>query len=286
MIGVYKITTKHNSKIYIGSSENIEKRFTTHCSRLKRGVHHSPYFQAVYNKYGLSNLEFSIIEILDSPEKKIEREQHWMDYYKSYDRIYGYNVSKLASSNVTGEKIIYQYDLEGNFIKEYNSIEYAKKEHCLKTIKYKKGLSSGGFQWRLFKEHKIDSILKIYCCYSIEGKFVRSFSSFEEIKSFFHVKSNSISNIARCVKTGNLCLGYLWKIYNNYNFPKVIQRYKKKTRAKKLGQFDKNNNLIAVFSSLTETALFLKVKPENLHRVIDSNNPTYKTCRGFIWKYL
>lgn len=43
--GVYKIENKHNGKVYIGSSENVEKRMADHLSNLLHGTHHCKEMQ-------------------------------------------------------------------------------------------------------------------------------------------------------------------------------------------------------------------------------------------------
>ena len=77
MIGIYKITSP-SSKIYIGQSIDIERRFNsyknlTHCkSQIK-----------LYNslqKYGSSSHTFEVIEICSLNELNI-RERYWQDYY-------------------------------------------------------------------------------------------------------------------------------------------------------------------------------------------------------------
>jgi group I intron endonuclease len=289
MIGIYKITTKHNSKIYIGSSDDIEKRLKCHLSRLKRNVHHSAYLQAVYNKHGKENLDFSIIEVLLDNNDKIIKEQFWMDHFQSYNKNFGYNMSKTASCNTTGEIKIYQYTVEGYYIKEWESIEKAKK--ALKLVSISAALSektthklSGGFQWKYYKKEKIESVLKLYCCYDLKGIFVKSFHKVEEIKEFFKVKT--MSNISNCSKFNTTSCNHFWRIVNTYNFNKIINVKEKNTRAKKIVQLDKNNNVINTFKSLTEASKFIEVNPSNLHRVVNSNNPKYRTCKGFIWKYL
>ena len=289
MIGIYKITTKHNSKIYIGSSDNVEKRLKCHLSRLKRNVHHSAYLQAVYNKHGKENLEFSIIEVLLDNKDKIIKVQYWMDYYQSYNKHFGYNVSKTASCNTTGEIKIYQYSAEGNYIKEWESIKKAKDALNLVSIsavlsKKTTHKLSGGFQWKYYKKEKIKSALKLYCCYDLNGKFVKSFYKVEEIKEFFKVKT--VSNILRSANNNTTCFNHFWKIVDTYSFDKTINVKKKNTRAKKIVQLDKNNNVINTFNSLTDASKFIEVNSANLHRVVNSNNPKYKTCNGFIWKYL
>jgi group I intron endonuclease len=289
MIGIYKITTKHNGKIYIGSSDNVEKRLKCHLSRLKRNVHHSVYLQAVYNKHGKENLEFSIIEVLSDNNDKIIKEQFWMDHFQSYNKDFGYNISKTASCNTTGEIKIYQYSVEGCYIKEWESIEKAKK--ALNLISIPAALSkktthklSGGFQWKYYQKEKIESALKLYCCYDLKGMFVKSFHKVEEIKEFFKMKT--ISNILRCVKNNTTCCNHFWRIVNTYSFDKTIDVKDKNTRAKKIIQLDENNNVINTFNSLTEASKFIGVMVANLHRVVNSDDPKYKTCKSFIWKYL
>lgn len=53
MIGIYKITNLINSKVYIGQSNDIERRFKQHKSINEQKRHsHLPLYQA-FNKYGI-----------------------------------------------------------------------------------------------------------------------------------------------------------------------------------------------------------------------------------------
>lgn len=53
MQGIYQILNVENGHCYIGSSENITKRWSQHKSVLRHNNHHSGYLQNAYNKYGL-----------------------------------------------------------------------------------------------------------------------------------------------------------------------------------------------------------------------------------------
>lgn len=53
-------------RIYIGCSQNIEKRFTQHQNNLKSGNHANRYFQNSVNKYGLENFTFEVVFELPS----------------------------------------------------------------------------------------------------------------------------------------------------------------------------------------------------------------------------
>lgn len=59
--GVYKIQNKVTGFIYIGCSQNIEKRFQQHVTRLKAGNHQNRHLQGSFNKHGLENFVFDVV---------------------------------------------------------------------------------------------------------------------------------------------------------------------------------------------------------------------------------
>lgn len=101
---IYKITNLVNNKFYIGSASYYDKRKGTHISRLNKQTHKNPHLQNAWNKYGRNNFVFEIIEQVSSQRKLLEREQYWLDLTKCYDRNIGYNISKIAGSNL-GNKL-------------------------------------------------------------------------------------------------------------------------------------------------------------------------------------
>lgn len=92
-IGIYKITNIVNGKIYIGKSQNIEKRFKAHINDLNRNCNHNPHFQNAWNKYGKDNFKFEIIHTLNiyNEEKISELEIYYISKYNSTDTNFGYN---------------------------------------------------------------------------------------------------------------------------------------------------------------------------------------------------
>lgn len=61
--GVYSITSKTNSKVYIGSSKSVHQRWAEHKSCLRHNRHHNNHLQAHVNKYGLGDLVFEVMEV-------------------------------------------------------------------------------------------------------------------------------------------------------------------------------------------------------------------------------
>ena len=64
--GIYKITNLKNHKIYIGSSNNIMRRWYEHLRDLKNQKHCNSHLQNAWNKYGENNFLFEIIEIVEN----------------------------------------------------------------------------------------------------------------------------------------------------------------------------------------------------------------------------
>lgn len=95
-VGIYQIRNNINSKIYIGSSANIQERFKEHVRKLKRNKHTNQHLQNSWNKYNPDNFEFEIIETC-APSNLILREQHYIDTTQCANRNLGYNIAKIAN---------------------------------------------------------------------------------------------------------------------------------------------------------------------------------------------
>ena len=93
--GIYIIKSKIKpERVYVGSAVNIAQRWSDHLSRIKVNQHRSPMLQNHFNKYGIEDLEFSILEecIIDI---LLEREQYYIDTLKPF-----FNTLKIAGSPI------------------------------------------------------------------------------------------------------------------------------------------------------------------------------------------
>jgi group I intron endonuclease len=95
--GIYKITNLLDSKIYVGQSVNVEKRWKYHLSRLKGKTHPNPHLQSSWNKYGEKSFRMELIEECNK-EKLCIRENFWCRTFQSYDRKKGYNLTITSDS--------------------------------------------------------------------------------------------------------------------------------------------------------------------------------------------
>jgi group I intron endonuclease len=97
------IRNLENGKVYIGSSNYLNRRWSQHKHILKKNKSSNIHFQKAWNLYGEASFEFNIIEEC-LPTVLIAREKAWMDNYKSTNPIYGYNYMLPISSGMLGKK--------------------------------------------------------------------------------------------------------------------------------------------------------------------------------------
>lgn len=87
---IYSITNLENGKRYIGRTINPKARKKYHIDSLKEGCHHNNHLQSAWDKYGEENFVHEVIEE-QIPENMLDdREQHWINYYDSFEGE-GYN---------------------------------------------------------------------------------------------------------------------------------------------------------------------------------------------------
>lgn len=89
---IYRWTNLVNGYVYIGQTSNFYVRMVAY-----REGHYNRKMKFAIEKYGVENFEIDVLERDISIEKLDEKEQYWMDFYKSYGK-QGYNISPTAGS--------------------------------------------------------------------------------------------------------------------------------------------------------------------------------------------
>lgn len=179
--GVYKITIQNH--VYIGSAAiSFRKRWRQHQLDFIRDIHHSRFAQNAFNKYGIAT--FEIMELCPRETAK-------------------------------QVKTIYQYDLDGNLIKEWDSVKQAGEalginrpsiSNCLKG-RYK---SAGGFIWR-YSVEEVSPVKKTKSIeqYDLDGNLIKVWDSINSIENGTDYKRKTIYACAN--GQNSTAYGYVWK---------------------------------------------------------------------------
>ena len=102
--GVYKITNNITGDFYIGSSKNIERRWTRHKNPSVQAQQPNSRLYKDIAYYGLDNFTFEIIEETDNLK---DREQYWIDQLKpSYNnyRAKGQDIERCKEARRRAQK--------------------------------------------------------------------------------------------------------------------------------------------------------------------------------------
>ena len=188
--GIYAISNKANCKIYIGSSQNIHSRICEHVLDLDKNIHKNSYLQNSWNKYGKNSFELMVVETCDF-DILLDREQHWIDHFVSYDRNKGYNLHKDAQRHYVCDET-----------REKLSKRFAGKRNPRYGVK---GCTRNDEQ---LKRHSESCSKPVSKC-DLEGAEISFYKSIKDA-----AKQNGLysSNIVNCLKGKNkTCGGYKWE---------------------------------------------------------------------------
>ena len=188
---------------------------------------------------------------------------------------------KVVKQKIREIKKVWQYDLNGNFIKEFNSVKEAKDELGKGNIKdaILKGGSAGGFIWRRPSDDKSKVVVKRRKIqtqkvwqYDLKGNFIKEFNSVKEAKDEL-----GSGNIQKAILKEGSAGGFLWRRPSD-DKSKVVKRKKRKTP--KVWQYDIKGNFIKEFISTKEAMDELGVCDSSIRSSISQGS----SAGGFIWR--
>lgn len=224
---VYITTNILNNKIYIGlhRTNNIKDGYKGSGKLLLKAI----------KKYGAVNFKTEILYETKCNQDLIDKEIHYISFYKSNDLNIGYNLS-LGGEGQWGLKWspeiyekkctkVAQYDLEGRFIKFYISSYQAAREvkgctpanisKCVEGVYDRAGL----YMWKKYTDCKNIAPYedKRACAihrYTLDGTYLDSFKSCREAGRKLNISSSSIS--AACRGIHKQIGGFKWKYLSDY----------------------------------------------------------------------
>jgi group I intron endonuclease len=298
--GMYQILNLVNNKRYIGSSKNIKQRWHFHKRDLYKNKHHSQHLQFAYNKYGLKNFEFSILEIT-TEELLTERENYWCNLFNTHNPDYGYNIAAIVRNGNISEEFrqsqrnkcankqkVYMTSKDGEILNVFESATEASKVlnttgthiHFLmngdvnvfnKEFLLWRGLS---FTNNNIEKRKIKKIApnKTYIYkFSTEGVLLETFESIKEasiktgidVRECFRKKYTPVIN--NCIFSKTL------------EFPKIIE---KEIKHSSIYQYTLDKKLIKEYKSMQELVKETGFSSKCIYKVLTNKR---KSHQDFFW---
>ena len=190
---------------------------------------------------------------------------------------------QISGKNSPTAKIIYQYDLDMNLIKEYPCVKYAAKET---GIGYRTILlcvsgdakTAGGYIWK-YKDGKVNKLnyepsnKKPVSQYTLDGELIKTYESASKAAKDLGLNSNNIRKA--CKGKINSSGGFLWA------YPGEEAVYKQNFR-KDVAQYSLNGELVAVYQSGAEAYRKTGVNSSEISLCCNGKR---KTSGGYIWKF-
>lgn len=286
MFIVYKTTCLINNKIYIGVHEtNNPDVFDGYIGNSINIYNHRwaldhpkfPFHYAVI-KYGIHNFKRETLFQFNTKKEAYDKEAELVteEFIKSDNN---YNVAIGGDAPKAKSYKVYQFDYNGNFVKEYdqiilaaklNNIGYSAIQHAINN---KHG--TGGFYWS--KEPKIDiteySYKKFfkYYIYDSEGNFIQEFDKAESIIKFLHTNS---ANLSRAVKASLKISGYF---ITTEKLDKIQINVTKLSG--KLNRYTLDGKYIDSFKTIKEAKEKLNLKLCSISQAIKLG----RQCNGYRW---
>lgn len=299
---VYMHRNKINDKKYIGiTCRKPEHRWGKDGHSYKGQV-----FKKAIEKYGWNNFYHVILFNELSAEDAYKKEQELIKLYKSNQKEFGYNLSAGGEHGSTGylnnsmSIVVYQYDLDGNFIAEYPSLSEAERvtgisNSSISSCCKGKQMYTGEFQWSYTKVDKMPKIDKhqlisdkvrkkgkpVYC-YDMDGNFIKKYNSARIASEETNTNQSQI----------NVCCSGRTRYSNNFqwfyeymgNKIEPINKYENLYhRTVKVNQYDKNKVFIKTWDTIKEASIAMgSTSSSNILRCLSGEG---KTAYGYIWEY-
>ena len=170
-------------KYYVG----ITKMKSTHRWGRNGNGYKTQVFHRAIEKYGWDNIKHEVLFENLTQKEANKKEMELIEKLDSRNPKHGYNITFGGDSNRHQCKLVAQYNLDGDFIKIFYSLEEAEKIYgnIVMTAQISKGS-----MWRYIDDinnfpHKIDSYKNPFVSepleqYDLHGNYIKTFSSRDE----------------------------------------------------------------------------------------------------------
>ena len=239
-------------------------------------------------KYGRDVFTRETLEVCYSAKELFAAEEKWV---KAHDAVRNQDFYNLAEGgNATIDKfkrVVYKYDIAGEFIEKFESIAEAAKRLCIREGCLHSALdhdhrSSGGYRWTS-KNRKLPPLhnkrWRAILCFDTGGKFVQKFTS--SVGAAIFAVGTAKSNITACckrrIKTAG---GYQWRYAEDSADVGPITIQRKPGSCVPVQQICKaSGKVLHTFKNFQAAALHNGCNRNSIRLAVG----TGQTCKGFRW---
>lgn len=187
-------------------------------------------------------------------------------------------------------KKVNQYDMDGNFIKTFDSIKSVSDTYnvyssnivsCCKN----KSISSCGFRWKYFTDNsqlkeikdKNESKYIAVCKYSMDGELLETYKSVSDAAKSINKSTSAVSGVCKGKEKsiGGFIFRYQGDEFNKYKFKGYLK--------KPVIQYSLSNDFICKYDSIKEASIITKANESSIGACCKGKQES--SC-GFIWKYV
>lgn len=254
-----------------GSTNNLIQRYYTHFSLLAKDKHHCRHLQFAFNKYGVNNFIFDVIEIIPNFTREIlmEREQYYMDIFKPQ-----YNSNPKAERGLSAG--------HSEESRKKMSISHKGKTVSQETREKLSKIHKGVKKTLAHKNKVVESRRKVgygekpILQYDINGNFLQSWSSTKECSDTLNIEPSGISSVLRKINRSFKNFMFIYKI------DPIPLKIPPRLYHNIVVQIDKNNNVVKEWKSAIEASTSLGVCDTLIRSCCRG---AIKSAVGYYWKY-
>ena len=282
---VYCHINKLNGKKYVGITKtSLQKRW-----RDGKGYKGSTKFYFAIQKYGWDNFDHEVLyENLtekQAKEKEIELIKKWNTKEN------GYNTSSGGDEIYDHSLPIIQYDLEGNFIKLWNSAsqvsdELGYQKSTIRRCVLGQFKTAYGFIWKaqydelVLEDHFFPKHINKVDMYDKQGNLLNTYDNPTDASDENGIAINHICSC--CRGEIHTYKGYIWRWHNEPFDKYPTRRIESDALFKPVDQYDYDGNLLATYESIKNASEITDVDKHGISNVCKGKNVT---SGGYIWRF-
>ncbi|MBQ0113236.1 MAG: hypothetical protein KBT03_08925 [Bacteroidales bacterium] len=291
---VYVTVNLSNGKLYFGVHRTNPDVFDGYIGcgiyNERNATNKYPFHKAV-KKYGYKNFKRTIIQVFPDTEEgkrqayELEAQIVTSTLLKSKNV---YNAKRGGEGGCQIEtKKVYQFDLKGEFLRSYQSINDAAislhpntnlyniikaiRNNCLGASQ-----SAYGYYWSYKKEFSYNKEYTKIAQYTASGKFIRMFDSITEAE-----EALQLNTIKQSLSKGYLSGGYQWKYYNNDDSD-IEPYYSVYVDNLPIQMLNKANEVVGEYDTIKECATQNNLDVSQIRRVLKR---IIRSHKGYKFQY-